>query len=268
LPHVGGRILLAEDGIDNQHLISNYLRRSGAKVVIAENGRLAVSRALEDDGFDLILMDMQMPEMDGYAATRELRRVGYRRPIVALTAHAMAEDRAKCIAAGCDDYLTKPIDRTLLVTALAKYLPRGEGATDPESGSKLESPSAAPAPANDTVLRSNYARDPVVRELLAKFVGRLPKRVATIERLLRDLNSEELRRALHQLKGAAGGYGFPQITERAAAAEASIKTGESPDTILVKVGKLVELIRSVEDYDRKLESPEPQATGEVASAAA
>ena len=126
-----GRILVVEDAKANQALIRVMLERLGLEVTLAEHGQEALEQ-LEHDTFDLVLMDMQMPVMNGYDATRELRRKGLTVPVVALTAHAMTGDDAKCYEAGCDGYLTKPIDREKLLSILEKYLSssRTAAATD------------------------------------------------------------------------------------------------------------------------------------------
>jgi CheY-like chemotaxis protein len=128
----GRRLLLAEDGIDNQRIISLLLRKTGALVTVVENGELAVAAVLDAQAaaqpFDAVLLDMQMPVMDGYRAAGELRRRGYARPLIALTAHAMRGDREKCLDAGCDDYTTKPIDRRQFYQVLASQLRAAEPA--------------------------------------------------------------------------------------------------------------------------------------------
>ena len=146
------RVLLAEDIPDNQRLISAVLSEAGAEVTIAQNGQGAVEKALATrpgwgktysdptEPFDVILMDVQMPVMDGHEATRRLRKEGYTGPVIALTAHAMRGDRQKCLDVGCDDYLTKPVDREKLLKAVARWASRQQEqaatAVGPECGSE------------------------------------------------------------------------------------------------------------------------------------
>ncbi len=123
---ISARILLAEDGPDNQRFFEFILRKCGAEVTIVETGEEAVNAALAAEAagtpFDLVLMDMQMPVVDGYEATRRLRAAGFARPIVALTAHAMAGAAEDCLAAGCDDYIAKPVDRVAFLEKIEKLV--------------------------------------------------------------------------------------------------------------------------------------------------
>lgn len=121
LAHV--RILVAEDSEDNRTLIRLMLGRYGATVEFAVDGVEAVAKARQGD-FDVVLMDIQMPSLDGYGATRQLREAGYTKPIIALTAHAMNEERVRCLEAGCTDHLSKPIDWKLLLAKLSAFPPR------------------------------------------------------------------------------------------------------------------------------------------------
>jgi CheY-like chemotaxis protein len=127
------RVLLVEDGFANVRFLAHVLKKAGAKVDVAVHGQLAMEKVLETlagdaqgvprkKPFDLVLMDMQMPIMDGYDATRGLRYSGYTGPIIALTGHTESYDRQKCLGAGCDDYLAKPYDRTELLRLIRKYV--------------------------------------------------------------------------------------------------------------------------------------------------
>ncbi len=205
-----GRILLAEDGEDNQRLISHHLRKAGAVVVIAEHGRRALEliAAAEAAGqpFGLLVSDMQMPEMDGYTLARTLRAQDNALPIIALTAHAMADDRQKCLDAGCNDYASKPIDRGMLIAACARWM---QAPADSEA--ELPSIELFPQP----VLYSELRDDPDFVELVDAFVAGLPGKVERIEHSFSTGGMLDLARLAHQLKGAAGGYGYPSISDAA-----------------------------------------------------
>ncbi len=141
----GARILVAEDGPDNQRLISFLLRKAGAEVELAENGQKAVEmvQAAEEKGqpYDLVLMDVQMPVMDGYTATGKLRELGFRLPIVALTAHAMKGELQKAKQAGCDDHLAKPFRKQQLLETVARHLKTAAGKD--EDSPRSDSPTTA-----------------------------------------------------------------------------------------------------------------------------
>jgi len=238
----GLRVLLAEDGPDNQRLISELLRRAGATVDVADNGRLAVERAAAAE-FDLILMDMQMPEMDGYEATGKLRAAGVRCPIVALTAHALVGDRQRCLAAGCTDYVAKPINRNRLIQMVAQRTGR-------RSDSDALPPTAEPPKASGgEVIRSDFTDDPEMVPLVREFAAGLPRRIAAMRQAMANSHLEELRRNAHQLKGSGGGYGYPAVTEVAAQLEQDAKAGDVESAAL----RLKELQRLAQAIRRGLE---------------
>jgi len=195
----GRRVLLAEDGIDNQILVSTYLRKAGATVKVVGDGRAAVQEARANE-YDVVLMDMQMPELDGYGATSKLRQTGYARPILALTAHAMTGDRARCLKAGCDDYLTKPVERSKLVAVVARLA----------DASGLSAEEAPP-------LVSELASEVELADIVRDFVRELVARAEAMRDAAREGDVASLKRLVHQLKGAAGSYGFAPIGDVARA---------------------------------------------------
>ncbi|HEV8377573.1 MAG TPA: response regulator, partial [Tepidisphaeraceae bacterium] len=233
---LNGRILLVDDGPENRDLLSYYLQQAGAQVTLAENGLQGVQKALAamsaGQPFDLIFMDMQMPELDGYAASAKLRSKGYTGPIVALTAHAMATDREKCLMSGCTDYLSKPARKPQLLDMAAKYV----------------SSSSAPP-----VLRSDV-NDPAVRAFLETFVGELPMQVSRLGQLLEEGNVQHLREIVHRLKGSGGLFGFEAITSLAATLEGKLRQNLPLEHISYQVNELIELLRRVEGYQRASES--------------
>jgi len=238
-----GQILLAEDGEDNQRLIAILLRAAGAQVTIVRNGREALealdwARAAAAP-FDLLLTDMQMPEMDGYSLARTLRDAGNTIPVIALTAHAMAEDRQRCLDAGCDDYASKPIDRAALLATLARWLP---GSPDifptPERVSTVD---ASPVHgSNADLLHSELADDPDLADVVRAFALALPDRAAALAAAVRETDDVETSRLAHQLKGAAGSYGFPSVSTVARTLEVHTRAADR-EAQLAAVERLLQL---------------------------
>lgn len=254
---IQGRVLVAEDGEDNRELVAAHLRQAGAEVVMAGTGRLAVDAARSQE-FDLVLMDMQMPDLDGYGAARALREAGIKIPIIALTANAMAEDRLKCLQAGCTEYLAKPISRAQLLRTLSRFLP---SAPQPPAASKpVTSPESA-TPASS--LQSTLGTESSIQELLSRFISRLPERVKAIRACMEEQDLARLRQAVHQLKGAAGGYGYPQLTEQAGRAEDKLADADSLDAVRHEIESLIAMVRSVSGYDIGRESTIAPPPGEA-----
>jgi PAS domain S-box-containing protein len=249
-----GRVLVAEDGPDNRVLLTYHLNQVGLDVSTVENGRLARDRALEaarqNEPFDLIIMDMQMPQMDGYEATRQLRAAGYTRPIVALTAHAMASDREKCLAAGCDDFAVKPIEWEKVLTVLRRFL-RESSAPVEKIGSTPLAPTRVTPSARSPQLDALLAR-PGMSKLVEKFLGKLDDRMAAIQAAAQARDDAQLKTLAHQLKGAAGGYGFPAISDAAKLIEHTDL--EDLDSLTEAIQELTELC-----HEARSQVPPPAA---------
>jgi PAS domain S-box-containing protein len=216
------RVLLAEDGETNRQLICVVLEEAGALVVCADNGQQAIELASREH-FDLILMDMQMPVMDGYSAAKRLRDSGCTLPIIALTAHAMRGDKERCLAAGCSGYLSKPIDIDELLQTVADILnktgedPLRSGTTHPPQASGAD---GSESPAITTTLPTDRAQ---FREIVDRFVGQLHDRLDEMRSAYAISDTDKLAKIAHWLKGAGGTMGFGCFTEPAGRLEQAAK---------------------------------------------
>lgn len=221
---LAGRVLLAEDTPDNQKLISMYIKRAGATPVVVENGKQALDRASNEE-FDLILMDMQMPVMGGLDATAKLRASGYSRPIVALTANALKEDRERSQRAGVDDYLTKPVDLSRFNDVLTRYLYPADLKSNPSASSQQ------PQPEPDIV------DDPEFQALVRQFENELPQKISDIQQAMENQAWMELKSLAHKLKGLGASFGYPELSDVSAQIQTAI-TNEAFDKVPPLVGIL------------------------------
>lgn len=252
---IQARVLLAEDGIHNQKVISFYLQRAGVEVVVADNGRIACEAAIaameQGKPFDAILMDMQMPEMDGYTATATLRSRGYRGPIIALTANAMSHDRTKCIQCGCTDHLPKPTTGKLLLATLSAHLEamRAAATSGTTEGAAAVPDATRAVSIFNAPLKSTLLDDPDLAQFLPAFVADLPAMVGRLGSLLDGQNLDDLRRLVHQLKGSCGFYGFMPVSHAAERVEQQAQDPMPLNALAAEVRALIDLIRRIEGYD-------------------
>jgi PAS domain S-box-containing protein len=209
------RVLVVDDGDTNRKLIRLVLGRAGAVVEQAENGQQGVERALAES-FDLILMDMQMPIMDGYSATRKLRSRGIEVPIIAMTANAMKGDDAKCLAAGCSAYISKPVDHDLLLSTVARAA-AGEliAAPVPVPPSVQEAFTSSELPPGKKIVSILPTDDPEIRQIVEEFAVRLREQVQLMRTTLAARDFTRLAALAHWLKGTGGTVGFRDLAERA-----------------------------------------------------
>jgi PAS domain S-box-containing protein len=216
------RVLVVDDGAENRELLRLVLSEAGLVIIEAENGKVGVDKA-RSEPFDIVLMDMQMPVMDGYTATRTMRDDGMKIPIFALTANAMKGAEQQVMDAGCSGMLVKPVNIDQLLETLAALLGgtriegRGEAAAVPAPEIQVLARPAAPA------LRSRLAGSVRLRPVIRKFAARLGEQMLAIEQAHGAQNLQELAALAHWLKGAAGTVGYDEFTEPAARLEQAAK---------------------------------------------
>lgn len=251
------KILVVDDGDANRKLLQLVLGKAGLRVEVAENGREAVDKiqAAHDasDSFDLVFMDMQMPVLDGYSATQEVRSKGDNTPIVALTGNAMKGDEQKCMDAGCTGFLSKPVDLDQLLRTTAEILQVTATIADPNEAAAVSKPAIRPsepqsaaATARETIRRT--ASLPPIRstlledgdaefiDIVAGFVDKLGPQLALMKEKASGRNFKELAELAHWLKGAGGTMGFAEFTAPARQLEGVAKAGDKETAELLIAG--------------------------------
>ncbi|UUO05232.1 PAS domain S-box protein [Blastopirellula sp. J2-11] len=256
LQFAGIRVLVAEDGPINCLLVENMLTPLGFELTFVENGQMAL-QVFDASQFDVILMDMQMPVLDGYAASERLRATGCEVPIIAMTAHAMASDRRQCLDSGCSDYVSKPVMLEQLLTTIRRNLPATAVTPD-------ESPLQPTVDRSEEIAEHSPTSDqPLVSDVLPslamlapvvdQFVITLPESLSDILKAAENADWAKVEMLAHRLRGASGGCGFRSLYEIASAMEESARSQKqtpSPDrgaAILTDHERLFKMLPRLED---------------------
>ena len=221
-----GDVLLAEDNKNNQKLMQIYFDRFGLDIDIANNGLEAVQKA-KQKRYDVIFMDMRMPEMDGITATREIRSFDTIIPIIALTANVMRDDQQTFFDAGCTGFLAKPVDLNLFCAAISEHLEPA----DTENDNELEP------------LVSSLADSYDLDELIEEFVEELPEKLEQAIETYDGKDYVTLKDLIHDLKGSTGNYGFMEVSTLLAEMESQLK--DNPATLAPSFEKLNRLIQRI-----------------------
>ncbi|MBM9536349.1 PAS domain S-box protein [Desulfobulbus alkaliphilus] len=224
------RILLAEDNPTNQQVALGILKKLGLKADAVANGKEAV-KAVRTIPYDLVLMDVQMPVMDGLEATRQIRRYQSALdttpvPIIAMTAHAMRGDRERCLQAGMNDYLTKPVVPTTLIETLQQWLPREKATHDGHGTAQVAMNTETTVQGAETLVwdkKGMVARlmddEQLARTIVAGFLEDLPRQLAALVTAVAAGDGPEIKRLAHTIKGSAANVGCDGLREAAAALE-------------------------------------------------
>jgi CheY-like chemotaxis protein/HPt (histidine-containing phosphotransfer) domain-containing protein len=234
------RVLLAEDNPVNRRVATGILRKLGCEVREAENGRLAID-ALEHEAFDLVFMDVQMPEMDGFEATGHLRADSRWEtlPIIAMTAHAMKGDRERCLAAGMSDYIAKPVSLEVIRRMIEKWVqPSSDCAPRQDRGAPRSTQGKSPL-SIELALLNLGGDEELLREVLSAFIEMLPHQREELRAACTQTDAAKLGAVAHSLKGSASNICAEPVRSLAARMEELVRTGNLSDaaSLLPKLEK-------------------------------
>jgi len=247
----GVKVLVADDGQANRRLITLILEKANCEVFVVENGLLALNEFKERE-FDIVFMDMQMPVMDGYTATRKIREICQTTPVIALTANAMQGDREKCLDSGCTEFLTKPVNLDKLLRTMNDFVDPSKHAQQPAENSPVVNPSelfietnverqttqildemssyvsetttSLTKPIENVIESTLPVEEEEFREIVVDFIDEVKVRLVQMEKLLTSKDYTHLAREAHWLKGAGGTCGFDCFFEPSLQLELAAKT--------------------------------------------